>query len=151
MSSYNLVADGTLTLYGRVLADWADDTVSAIAFGTDAANLKTGKNGNTIFTKNEQGNNATATLRLIRGSSDDQFLQAKFDKQQSDFATAELATGEFVLRIGNGSGDVANDTYTLKGGVITRPVDGQENVSGDTTQGVAIWNLMFASGKRNIR
>lgn len=151
MPTYNLVSDGTLTLYGRVLADFADDDVSAISFGTDIANLKTGKNGNTIYTKNEQGRNADATVRLIRGSSDDQFIQSKLDQQEQDFATAELAFGEFVLRIGDGNGAVANDTYTLKGGIITRPVDGKENVSGDTVQGVAIYNLKFADGKRSIR
>lgn len=149
--AYNLVADGTLTLYGRVMADWADDDVSAISFNTDVANLKTGKNGNTIFTKNEQGRNGDAIIRLLRGSSDDQFMQSKLDQQQADFATAELATGEFVLRIGNGAGAVISDTYTLKGGLITRPVDGKENVSGDTTQGVSIYNVKFASARRSIR
>lgn len=151
MPIYNLVSDGTLTLYNRVLVDFADDDVSAISFGTDIAALKTGKGGNTIFTKNEQGNNADAIIRLIRGSADDQFMMSKLDAQGADFATAELATGEFVLRIGDGNGAVANDTYTLKGGIITRMVDGKENVSGDTVQGVSIYNMKFASGKRNIR
>lgn len=151
MTTYNLVADGTLTLFNRVLADFADDDISAISFGTDVAALKTGKNGNTIYTKNEQGRNASAVIRLIRGSSDDQFMQSKLDSQQADFATAELATGEFVLRLGDGAGAVASDTYTLKGGIITRPVDAKENVSGDTTQGVSIYNLMFADAKRSIR
>lgn len=151
MPSYNLVSDGTLTVYGRVLADFADDDVSAITFPTDLADLKTGKNGNTIFVKNEQGRNANAVLRVIRGSSDDQFLSSKMDKQKQDFATAELAFGEFVLRIGDGAANVANDTYTLKGGMITRQVDAKENVSGDTTQGVSIYNMKFAITERNIR
>lgn len=151
MPSYNLVSDGTLTLGGRVLADFADDDVSAITFNTDIAALKTGKNGNTIYTKNEQGRNATASIRLIRGSSDDQFMQSKLDKQRQDFATAELLFGQFVLRIGDGAANIVSDTYTLKGGLITRPVDGKENVSGDTSQGVVVYNVMFASGERSIQ
>ena len=114
MTTYNLVSDGTLTLFDRVMNDFADDDVSAITFPNELVTLKTGKNGNTIFSKNEPGRNAVATIRLIRGSSDDQFMQSKLALMKQDFVSAELAFGQFALRLGDGSGNVARDVYTLK-------------------------------------
>lgn len=151
MATYNLVSDGTLTLYDRVFVDFADDDISAISFPNDIVTVKTGKNGNTIYSKNETGRNATAVIRLIRGSSDDQFMQTKLSEMKQDFVSTSLAFGAFAMRLGDGSGNVATDVYTLKGGVITRPVDGKENVSGDTSQGVSVYNIMFADADRSIQ
>lgn len=151
MSTYNLAADGTLTLYGRVFANFADGDISSITFPNEFVNLQTGKNGNTIYTKNEAGRNAMATLRLIRGSSDDQFLQTKFATMKKDFVSTELAFGEFALRLGDGYGNIARDVYTLQGGAITKPVEGKENVSGDASQGVSIYTITFADGDRSIQ
>jgi len=151
MATYNLVSDGTFTLYDRVFNDFADDDISAVTFPNDLVALKTGKNGNTIYVKNEQGRNASASLRLIRGSNDDRFLQSKIALMKRDFAATELAFGEFVIRISDGEGSVIRDVYTLKGGIITRPVDGKENTSGDTTQGVSIYTIMFADSERSAQ
>lgn len=151
MATYNLVADGTLTLYDRVFTDFADDDISAIAFPNDLVTVKTGKNGNSIYSKNEPGRNATAVMRLIRGSSDDQFMQTKLSQMKQDFVATQLAFGEFALRLGDGNGGIARDVYTLQGGVITRTPDGKENVSGDTVQGVSIYTIMFADASRSIQ
>jgi hypothetical protein len=150
MSQFNLVSDGTVTLYDRVFTNFADDDISAITFPNDLVTVKTGKNGNSIFAKNEIGRNATAVLRLIRGSSDDQFLATKLAKMKNDFVSTQLAYGQFTLRMGDGSGETIRDVYKLKGGVITRIPDGKENVSGDTTQGVSIYTIMFADADRGI-
>lgn len=151
MATYNLVSDGTLTLFDRVFNDFADDDISAITFPNDLVTVKTGKNGNTIYSKNEPGRNSTAVMRLIRGSSDDQFMQTKLSQMKQDFVSTELAFGEFAMRLGDGQGNIVRDVYTLKGGVITRPVDGKENVSGDTVQGVSIYNITFADTDRSIQ
>jgi hypothetical protein len=134
-----------------VFNDFADDDISAITFPNDLVTVKTGKNGNTIYSKKEPGRNAMAVLRLIRGSSDDQFVQNKLSQMKSDFVSTQLADGEFAMRLGDGAGNVIRDVYTLKGGIITRPVDGKENVSGDTVQGVSIYNVMFADADRSIQ
>ncbi len=151
MNSFNLVSSGTLTLFNRVFADFADGDVSTISFSDDLVNMKTGKNGNTIFSKNEPGRNGQAVIRLIRGSSDDQFLQSKMAVMKQDFVSAELAFGEFVMRLGDGAGAVKRDVYTLKAGMITRPVDGKENVEGDTDQGVVVYTIKFADVDRSIQ
>lgn len=151
METYNIVSQGTLTLYGRVFNNFANGDVSQISFPNDLVKMTTGKGGNTIFSKDESGRNATATIRLIRGSSDDQFLQSKLSASKRDFASTELAFGEFVIRLGDGAGKVARDVFTMKGGMITKPVDGKENTAGDTEQGVVVYTINFADCDRSIQ
>lgn len=151
MATFNLVGDGTLTLWDRVFNDFADDDISSVTFPNDLVTMKTGKNGNTIYVKNEIGRNATCTLRLIRGSGDDRFIQNKLTASKNGFANTELAFGEFVIRVSDGEGGVVRDVYSLEGGIVSRPVDGKENTSGDTVQGVAIYTIMFANANRSAQ
>lgn len=151
MTTFTVTSDDTLTLWGRVFNDFADDDVSSVSFPNNAVSVKTGKNQNTIYSKDEKGNNANVVVRLMKGSSDDQFLQGKIAAMEADFVATELATGEFVKRLGDGQGNVARDVYTLLGGVIVKRVDGKENVSGDTNQGVSVYNMVFAKAVRSIQ
>ncbi len=146
-----ITSDDTLTLFGRVITDLAEGDTSQISFPNDMVDVKTGKNKNTIFSKNETGNNAILTMRVMRGSSDDQFLQGKLIAQSNDFPATVLAYGSFVKRLGDGQGVVVSDSYTLSAGVFTRPVDGKENVEGNIDQAVAVYNLKFASAERGIK
>lgn len=148
MTIYNITGDDTFTLYNRVFNDFADDDVSKIAFGQDRAKMKTGKNANTIFAKDATGLNADLTLRLMRGSSDDNFLQGKITDSENDFVNTEIAFGSFVKQLGDGQGGVKNDSYLLNGGMIMRTPDAGENVSGDTNQAVSVYVMKFANCKR---
>lgn len=151
MSVNTITSDDTLTLFGRVLTDLADGDVSQITFPDNLAELKTGKNGNTIYADNQKGNNAMLVLRVMRGSSDDQFLNTQLLSQLADFPAAILATGSFVKRLGDGQGNVLSDAYTLNGGIFTKEVEGKENVEGNTDQAVAIYNMKFAQAARGIK
>lgn len=151
MTTNTITADDTLTLYGRVFNDLAEGTVSSITFPNNLVDLKTGKNANTIFAKNATGNNGEMALRLVRGSSDDRFLQAQLASSEQDFASTVLCTGEFVKRLGDGMGNVNRDVYSLSGGVIMKNVEGSENVEGGIDQGVAVWNIKFAFVQRSIQ
>lgn len=148
---YNIVGDDTLTIYDRVITNFADGDISTFAFNNDRVGVKTGKNGNTIFALNESGKNAVATLRIMVGSSDDAFLQGQLAASDNDFASTILAAGEFVKNLGDGAGNIARDVYTLAGGMMTRYVDGKNNVEGDTQQGVAVYNITFANAVRSIQ
>lgn len=150
MGTFTLTSDDTLTLFNRVFNDLADDDTSVIAFPNDVVTVKTGKNKNTIFAKDEKGNNATLVLRVMRASPDDVFLQSIINVGEQDFVAQQLASGQFVKRLGDGEGNVRSDVYTLLGGIITRPVDGKENVAGDTGQAVAVYNMTFALATRSI-
>lgn len=144
MSVFTITANDTLTIWGRTLADLADGDASTVTFPNDLTAAKTGKNQNTIFSKNETGNNADVVIRVMRGSSDDRFLAAKFATLEKDFASFELANGSFVKRLGDGLGTVVRDVYTMKGGIFKRKVDAKDNVEGDTSQGVSVYNMTFA-------
>lgn len=150
MGTYTVTSNDTLTLNGHVFNDLSVDDVTSITFPNTLINMKTGKNGNTIFAQNAQGQNADLVIRLNRGSTDDQFLQGIISASPNDFPATQLLTGTFVKRLGDGQGNVLSDTYTLQGGVISKQIDGKENVSGDTTQAEAVYNIKFAQASRNI-
>jgi len=151
MATFTITGDDTLTLWDRVFVDFSDNDVSTVVYNEDLVMDSVGKNQNTIFAKNEKGNAATFTLRLIRGSSDDRFMQRKLSDMNADFATTVLASGEFVKRLGDGDGNVYRDVSQLQGGMISRRPDSKDNVSGDTEQGTAIYVMRFASAKRSIQ
>lgn len=151
MSTVTVTSADTLVLNGRVFNDFGTDDVTAVSFPNDLITLKTGKNGNTIYAKNEPGQNATAVLRLMRGSSDDQYMQAIIQASLKDFPSLQLLSGSFVKRLGDGLGNVVSDVYALAGGVISKNVEGKENVSGDVVQAESIYNIKFASAVRVIQ
>lgn len=151
MSTYTVTSNDTLTLNGNVFNDLAADDVTAIVFPNDLVTVKTGKDGNTLFAQNQQGKNATLTLRVMRGSSDDQFMQNILSGQLNDFPSASLMAGSFVKRLGDGQGNVLSDTYSLAGGVISKIPEGKENVSGDVMQAEAVYTVKFASAARIIQ
>ncbi len=146
-----ITGSDTLTLFDRVILDFADDDVSTFTYPNDLVTMKTGKNKNTIFAENAPGANVDAVIRLIKGSSDDQFLQGKLIENGSDFAGTVLASGQFVKRLGDGFGNVSRDVTTLGGGIFTRNIDSKANSSGDTVQGVAVYNMKFAQADRSIQ
>lgn len=151
MVNYAITGDDTLTIYDRVITDFIDNDVSSITYENNLVDISTGKNQNTIYAKNETGNNATVVLRILKGSSDDRFLQSKLAIQDRDFASTQLANGEFVKRLGDGNGGIINEVTSLKGGIIERKVDTKSNTSGDTEQAVSVYNMRFATAKRSIQ
>lgn len=151
MTTLTLTGDDTLTLNGTVLNDLATDDVSHITFPNELVKIKTGKNQNTIYAKDETGNNGDMVIRLIRGSSDDQMFQGILATQQGDFVSTKLLKGQLVKRIGDGQGSVVRDVYSLLGGCITKIPEVKDNASGDVEQAVTIWNLKFALSGRSIQ
>ncbi len=147
----SVTSNDTLTLYGRVFNDLAEGDVSSITFPNDLVNMKTGKNKNTIYARDESGNNAMLILRVVRGSGDDTFLQTQLSLSEADFVSTALASGQFVKRLGDGQGNVTSDVYMLAGGVISKQVEGKENVSGDIEQAVSVYNFKFATATRSIQ
>ncbi|MBZ5673710.1 MAG: hypothetical protein LAP61_05630 [Acidobacteriia bacterium] len=151
MTTYTVTSNDTLVLNGNVFNDLATDDVTTITFPNDLVNMKTGKNGNTIMAQNQQGFNANLALRVMRGSTDDQVLESILAASLNDFPSTALLAGSFVKRLGDGQGNVINDVYTLAGGVISKMVEGKENVGGDVMQAEAVYNIKFANAVRVIQ
>lgn len=140
----------TLVINNRVLSDLADQNVAELTFPNDIANVKTGKNGNSIYSLNESGKQADLVIRVIRGSADDKFLNNLLVQQQANFAGFILMTGEFIKKIGDGKGNIAGDTYITSGGIFSKAVGAKSNVEGDSEQSVSIYNIRFANSPRAI-
>ena len=151
MTTYTITSNDTLVLNGNVFNDLAADDVTTIAFPNDLVNMKTGKNGNTIMAQNQQGFNATLSLRLLRGSSDDQFMESILAASLKDFPGTSLIAGSFTKMLGDGQGNIIHDVYDLAGGVISKMVEGKENTSGDTLQAEAVYTVKFASAIRVLQ
>lgn len=150
MPTVALSGADTLTLNNRVFTDFADATYAELTFPNDIANVKTGKNGNSIYGFNESGKQCELKLRLIRASADDKFLNGLLAAQQNNFAGSVLMIGQFVKSIGDGAGNIQSDTYVTSGGVFTKQVEGKSNAEGDTDQSMAMYTIKFSNAPRVI-
>lgn len=151
MTTNTITGQDTLTIFGRNITDLASGDVSTITFNNDRAKMKTGKNNNTIYSRDSTGQNGEMVLRVNRGSSDDQFLEQQKILSDADFAATILAAGQFVKSLGDGLGNKKSDVYTLQGGIFMRNVDTKGNSDGDIEQGISTYRIGFAYTVRSIQ
>lgn len=140
----------TITINNRLITGGADGNIVELTYPNEIAQVKTGKNGNSIYGLNESGRQCEAKMRLIRGCADDKFMQALLNLQLANFQGFPLIISNFTKRIGDGAGNVTSDIYILSGGVFTKQVEGKSNVEGDTEQSVAIYMLKFSNSPRAL-
>lgn len=150
MSVVAMSGNDTVVLNNRNLVDFADNNICELIFANDISSVKTGKNGNSIYGLNESGKVAEVKLRIIRGSSDDSFLNNLLVQQVNNFAGTILIIGQFIKKIGDGAGNVTSDTYILSGGIFQKNVEAKSNVEGDTEQSVSIYMLKFSNAPRTL-
>lgn len=150
MATVAMSGQDTIILNNRPITDLADGDCVALTFPNDVANVKTGKNGNSIYSFNASGKQSEVKLRVVRGSSDDKFLNGLFAQQDANFAGFVLLIGEFIKQIGDGAGNIGNDTYLMSGGVFTKAIEAKSNVEGDTEQSIAVWTIRFSNTPRII-
>lgn len=148
--SVSLTGNDSISINGRVLADFADGDIANLDFPNNLVEAKTGKNNNTIYAFNATGRVVTATVRLIRGSSDDKFLNSEMNSFINDPASYLLLESEFIKRVGDGQGTITQDVYRLSGGVIHKLPTVKENVEGDVESAVVVWEIQFANTDRTI-
>lgn len=150
MNAVAMTGNDSAIINNRVLSDFADGDWAALTFPNDIANVKTGKNGNSIYALNETGKQCEFVIRLIRGSADDKFMNQLLSQQNQNFAGFPLMIGEFVKKIGDGQGAIAGDTYITSGGIFTKQVEAKANAEGDTEQSVAVYRMKFSNAPRVI-
>lgn len=150
MATVSLTGSDSIVINNRPLQDLADDSVAELTFPNDIATVKTGKNGNAIFALNESGNQADFSIRLIRGSADDKFMQGLLALQQNNFAAFPLMIGNFIKKVGDGDGNITSDNYVCSGGVFGKLVEAKSNVAGESDQSVSIYKLKFSKAARAI-
>lgn len=145
-----LSGNDTVVLNNRTFADFADGNIVELTFPTDIAQVKTGKNGNSIYGLNTTGQQCEMKIRLVRGSSDDQFMNNLLVQQQANFAATVLMQGQFIKKIGDGSGNITSDTYIVSGGIFQKQVEATSNVEGDSAQSVSVYMLKFSNSPRAL-
>ena len=150
MSAVALSGNDATTINDRNITDLADGDCVTLDFPNDIAVLKTGKNGNSIYSLNETGKRAEVKIKVLRGSSDDKFFNNLVALQQNNFAGFILLNGEFKKRIGNGQGVILSDTYIMSGGIFTKLTPAKNNVEGDTEQSTVTYTIQFANAPRVI-
>lgn len=150
MAIYALTGNDDLFINDVPINDLTDNSTVTITFPNEKVGISTGKNGNTVFATNEQGRNAQMELRVLAGSASDSFLNGLSIQMERDLPGTSLLNGSFSKRVGDGKGNVKRINYTLLGGVIRQNIDAQENLTGDTEQGTALYRLTFASAQRAI-
>lgn len=150
MATQALSGKDTIVIDGHIFNDQSDDDVVTVTYPNDLATVKTGKNGTAIFGQNEGGRQADVTIKVIRGSADDKFLLARQTVQVADLASFTNMTGTFVKKIGDGKGNISNDTLILSGGVFSKYSETKSNVGGDTEQSSIMYHLKFANAIRVI-
>lgn len=150
MAVYSLTGQDVIKINARLLTDFGPGEVAKLTYAADIATMKTGKNRNAIIASNETGNQATLEVKVLRGSDDDKFLNSLLVFYRNNQVSFTLMTGEIIKRMGNGQGQVTNDTYLCQGGVFTKMVETVVNVEGDTEQALAMYTIQFAEAPRAI-
>jgi hypothetical protein len=140
----------TIMINTRILADLAEGDCVKLTYPNEIASVKTGKNGNSIYGFNATGANAEVELRVVRGSSDDKFLNGLLAQQNGNFAGFVLLAGEFIKQMGDGTGKILNDTHALSGGIFTKAIEAKSNVEGDTEQSLSVYHMKFSSAQRTL-
>ena len=69
---------------------------------------------------------------------------------KNDFSAYILLNAEFIKKVGDGQGNITNDTYLLTGGIPSKQVEAKTSAEGDTEQSVSIYNLKFAVCERTL-
>jgi hypothetical protein len=77
-------------------------------------------------------------------------LNGLYAQQQANFAGTILVIGEFIKKLGDGQGNITNDTYISQGGIFSKGIEARTNVEGEAEQSVAIYTIKFANVVRVI-
>lgn len=150
MSTIALTGSDTIMINNRIFSDLATGNCVELTFPNEIASVKTGKNGNSIYGLNEMGKQCELKIHLIRGASDDKFMNSLLSQQQANFAGFPLMIGQFIKKLGDGQGNILNDTYIMSGGIFTKQVEAKTNVEGDSEQSVAMYTLKFSLSPRAL-
>lgn len=133
----------SLILNGTVITGLADANSVDITPVADVVNIKRGKDGNTMYAKNEEGNRVSMTIRLALGCVDDKNLDALLASWRASSSDFILMTGSFYKRTGDGQGGIQTLVYQLKGGVPKGIPQVLTSAEGNVDQSVRVWTIMW--------
>ena len=142
-----ITSAGTIIIDERLMSDFADGDIGTVEPVGEIATVKRGKDGNAVFASNESGFQCNHTIRLLRGSSDDIYMNSRLTSQRANFAGLKLMNASVIKPIGDGDGGSVRDIYTLENGVIGSLPATKINIEGDTEQAIVVYSIMFSNAK----
>ena len=146
MTVETVTGNDSLILDGKVLNDLANGDCVSIEYPNDSVSVQKGKNGNTIFSFNSQGEIINVTIRCLVNGETDKYLNNKYIQYKQSPTSFVLLNGTFTKRTGDGAGNETKKVYNVTAGVISRPPSAIDSSEGNTDTAVAVYNLVFASG-----
>jgi hypothetical protein len=150
-ASIVLAGNAVVVINGTVLVNFGDGVAVKLDPAGPIGEMKISKGGNAIYALKNSGLAMKATLRLQRGSPDDQFLNGLLQDWISNSALFVLMTGSFIRPMGDGKGNAVADVYQLGGGIFDTFPGAQYNVDGDTADSVTEYTMHFRNDGRMIQ
>jgi len=137
----NSILDDGALFFGsaeqRVFRDFANEDYLSLEFGNDDTEEEEGRGG-LIIGDVINSDRATLTVRLVRGSPDDTFLQGLRSDYKRSPKTFVFMTGNASISHGNGDGTFTTENYLLTKGIFSKKPDFKGN-RGNTEAGIAVW------------
>jgi hypothetical protein len=150
MPTVSLTGKDVVKINGRILNDFGDGDCAHITYPNDLATIKSGKNGNSIIAFKNDGRQAELSLRVLRGSGDDKFLNNIVALFKNDPSAFVLISGEMTKNVGDGAGGITADTYILGAGVPRKQPEVVDNADGTTDQALAVYGFAFCNAPRSM-
>lgn len=149
LANFNISYTAT-EMASRALTSLANGDWGKITFPNDSAAFDVGKNGNTIIAFDNKGIIADMTVRILRGSDDDAFLNQIYISYIQDPVSFVALSGYLKKYIGDGTGINKAVKYTIKNGVIIRPPDLIGNSNGSIDQAVSVYTIKCICQPANV-
>lgn len=135
-------ANTTVTLNGKVFTDLAQGDAVKIEFPNDKSSKTKGINKSSVIKKRMDGDEAKVTIKVLKASSDDVFLNTMLNQDGLIIINGSIKTN---FTRDNTSGI---DSYALENGTIVgHPADTKNNVDGEE---VMEYVINFVSALRMI-
>lgn len=133
----------TIILNSRLITDLANESVMQITLPNDVIVRTAAKDGNVVFSVNEEGYRSEITLRVLLGSADDKFLNGLCLPSTGDITTA-IAFPLIVTKIyGDGTGSQSKAQYTIENCMMTKTSpDYINSTTGDVNQGISEYSMV---------
>lgn len=151
MPEVSLTGQDTVQIDGIIFETLGDGVPFDITFPNDLGMVKAGKNGNTIYAKNEMGRICDISLRVLLGGTDDKYMNGRLIEWIQDPSTFTLLTAMFVKRVGDGEGNIESKIYNCSGGFFKRQVEAKTSAESDTDQSIAVYQLTFGNCQVSIQ
>jgi len=146
-----LAGKDVIIIDGEVISALADADAIKLDFSTPIGVMKVSKDGNAIYAMQYSGQVVKVTLRLVRGSADDQLLNSRLQDWIAAPADFELMTGSFIKRIGDGKGNILSEVYQIAGGIFDTIPSTKMNTEGDVEQSVTEYTMLFRNNVRMMQ